>query len=63
MSDGHFNRALLPPDSFRSGLKTGAAQERNRCEAALRETLAQVINNAAEREDFLKLYHEKLKEK
>ena len=40
MSDGNFNRALLPHTPFHSGLATGRMQMRNRAEEALKEVLA-----------------------
>lgn len=43
MSDGHFNRALLPHGSYQSGLKMGRAAERKLCEEALRQTLKRLF--------------------
>ena len=40
MSDGNFNRALLPHTPFHSGLATGRMQMRHRAEEALKEVLA-----------------------
>lgn len=40
MSDGNFNRALLPHTPYHSGLATGRMQMRNRAEAAFKEVLA-----------------------
>lgn len=40
MSDGNFNRALLPHTPYHSGLQTGRMQMRGRAEEALKEILA-----------------------
>ncbi|MBR6699573.1 MAG: hypothetical protein IKL71_06095 [Bacteroidaceae bacterium] len=39
MSDGNFNRALLPHTPYHSGLATGRMQMRNRAEEAIKEIL------------------------
>lgn len=39
MSDGNFNRSLLPHTPFQSGLATGRMQMRKRAEDALRDIL------------------------
>ena len=39
MSDGNFNRALLPPTPYASGLKAGKAQERVRAGEAFKAWL------------------------
>ncbi len=39
MSDGNFNRALLPSTPYRSGIKMGQQQLRIKAEAALKEVL------------------------
>ncbi len=39
MSDGNFNRQLLPKTDLASGLRAGKAQMRSRAEAALDRTL------------------------
>lgn len=41
MSDGNFNRTLLPHTPFHSGLATGRMQMRKRAEEALKEILAE----------------------
>ena len=40
MSDGNFNRALLPHTPYHSGLATGRMQMRNRAEEALKAILS-----------------------
>lgn len=40
MSDGNFNRQLLPPNSYRSGLQVGRQQMRQKALDALSEILA-----------------------
>ncbi|MEE1287483.1 MAG: hypothetical protein UHK44_02610 [Bacteroidaceae bacterium] len=40
MSDGNFNRALLPHTPYHSGLATGRMQMRNRAEEALKDILS-----------------------
>lgn len=61
MSDGNFNRALLPHTPYQSGLATGRMQMRNRAEEAIKEILlkhfpdisqqqlAEIINEYKER--------------
>ena len=39
MSDGNFNRALLPSTPYRSGVKMGQQQMRAKAEAAFREVI------------------------
>ena len=39
MSDGNFNRALLPHTPYHSGLKTGRMQMRTRAEASFNSLL------------------------
>ena len=39
MSDGNFNRALLPSTPYRSGIKMGQQQLRIKAEAAFREVV------------------------
>lgn len=42
MSDGNFNRNLLPYRNFQSGLRAGQAQMRTRALEALRELLSRL---------------------
>lgn len=39
MSDGHFNKAILPHNDYCSGLKVGRAMQKRQCEDALRQAL------------------------
>lgn len=41
MSDGHFNRALLPKDDLAAGIRLGRAQMRAKAEQALRQLLTE----------------------
>ena len=40
MSDGNFNRALLPKNELAAGIRAGKAQMRTKAEQAFDETLA-----------------------
>ncbi|MBP3775137.1 MAG: hypothetical protein ILA34_07295 [Bacteroidaceae bacterium] len=63
MSDGNFNRALLPANSYRSGMKVGASMERRRCEAALLKALESCMTDPAERERIYRAFQERLRER
>ena len=39
MSDGNFNRALLPKNELTAGIRAGKAQMRAKAEKAFRETI------------------------
>lgn len=41
MSDGNFNRALLPKNELSAGIRAGKAQMRSRAELALMQTIDQ----------------------
>jgi len=43
MSDGNFNRALLPKNELGAGLRAGRAQMRERAEKALMQALAECL--------------------
>lgn len=68
MSDGHFNRALLPPGGFQSGVTFGKATEKKLCVDALKLLLQKMDSKATTEEidlqvkEFLKI-HEELKDK
>lgn len=47
MSDGNFNRALLPHTPYHSGLQTGRMQMRSRAEEALKALLEKHFPNTA----------------
>lgn len=53
MSDGNFNRQLLPPNSYRSGLQVGRQQMRQKALDALSEILASSSLNEEEKERML----------
>ena len=54
MSDGNFNRALLPKNELTAGLRAGKAQMRTRAERAFVKTLEQHMPHltAQEREQL-----------
>lgn len=64
MSDGNFNRQLLPKTELSSGLRAGKAQMRQRAELAFDKiaesyfTKEQMSNYSCIKEDFLKLLRE-----
>ena len=43
MSDGNFNRALLPSTPYRSGVRMGQQQAKTKAEEALRKALDEAI--------------------
>ena len=53
MSDGNFNRQLLPPNSYRSGLQVGRQQMRQKALDALSQILASSSLNEEEKERML----------
>lgn len=53
MSDGHFNRSLLPHNDYQSALKVGKALERKRCEDALKEILEEILPNNSDLKDLI----------
>ena len=50
MSDGNFNRALLPSTPYRSGIKMGQQQLRIKAEVALKEVLSEHFPHLSEEE-------------
>jgi DNA-binding MarR family transcriptional regulator len=54
MSDGNFNRALLPKNELTAGLRAGKAQMRTRAERAFTQTIEQYLPHltAQEREQL-----------
>ncbi|HBC29418.1 MAG TPA: hypothetical protein DC006_07210 [Prevotellaceae bacterium] len=50
MSDGNFNRALLPSTPYRSGIKMGQQQLRAKAEAAFREVVRKKFPTLADEE-------------
>ena len=53
MSDGNFNRQLLPANSYRSGLQVGRQQMRQKALDALSEILASSSLGEDEKERIL----------
>lgn len=50
MSDGHFNRSLLPAGDFQSGLRAGRARMRTRAEEAFLMAVTAAFPEASEEE-------------
>jgi len=60
MSDGNFNRALLPSTPYRSGIKMGQQQAKAKARAALRQALEQAQPPlSSEQKESITLYFEK----
>jgi hypothetical protein len=61
MSDGNFNRALLPHTPYHSGLMTGRMQMRNRAEKALKDLLLKYFPDMpqGERTEIIKEFMER----
>lgn len=53
MSDGNFNRQLLPPNSYRSGLQVGRQQMRQKALDVLKEILNSSSLGEEEKEQVL----------
>lgn len=60
MSDGNFNRQLLPHTPYHSGLQVGRQQMRQRAVDALRNILKTKNLPATEQEDILRHFIELL---
>ena len=62
MSDGNFNRSMLPSNSYQSGVRAGRSQMRIKAiqllEALLQEELATI--DEAKRAEFLLLFRQRL---
>ena len=56
MSDGNFNRALLPQTPYASGIKMGRQQMKAKAAEAFKDLLAEQLSglNAEEQADLLK---------
>lgn len=50
MSDGNFNRQLLPKTELASGLRAGKAQMRTKAEQAFKIVMEEYCNNLSEEE-------------
>ncbi len=46
MSDGNFNRALLPKNELTAGIRAGRAQMRTKAEAALQAVMDEFLPDA-----------------
>lgn len=62
MSDGNYNRSLLPANSYQSGVRAGQAQMRVKAISAFTELLYNHIPNLPEekRDDLTRRFREKL---
>lgn len=54
MSDGNFNRQLLPKTDLSSGLRAGKAQMRQKAEKAFEEVIESYILNEGELKEAMK---------
>ena len=64
MSDGNFNRQLLPKTELSSGIRAGKAQMRMKAEHAFNEVINTFLNNESEerKEAMKKSFMELLRE-
>lgn len=62
MSDGNYNRNLLPYRDYQSGLRAGRAQTIARAHAALREVLSSTTLVDEEREHLLEAFRAKMEQ-
>ena len=64
MSDGNFNRQLLPKTELSSGIRAGKAQMRVKAEHAFNEVINTFLNNESEKrqEAMQKRFMELLRE-
>lgn len=65
MSDGNFNRSLLPKNELSAGIRVGKAQMRSKAEKAFRDILEECFPDLSEekKETTLNLFMEKLRGK
>lgn len=49
MSDGNFNRALLPKNELTAGIRAGKAQMRTKAEQAFQETIEHFLPELTEK--------------
>ncbi|MCM1372351.1 MAG: hypothetical protein NC113_01740 [Bacteroides sp.] len=63
MSDGNFNRALLPHTPYHSGLATGRMQMRSKAEEALKDILEEYFPDTTikQREEIVNIFKEKMR--
>ena len=64
MSDGNFNRQLLPKTDLSTGLRAGKAQMRTKAEQAFKEILAEYFSDITppQRDAILKAFMDKLRQ-
>jgi hypothetical protein len=64
MSDGKFNRTLLPRTDFQSGVRVGKAAARSQAEEAFKLTLQEVFPSATaeQKENARKLFLQRIHE-
>lgn len=62
MSDGNYNRSLLPANSYQSGVRAGQAQMRVKAISVFTELLYNHIPNLSEekRDEFIRSFREKI---
>lgn len=62
MSDGNFNRALLPSTPYRSGVKMGWQQMRAKAETAFREVVKEKFPDLTDGEldEWTACFHKRL---
>lgn len=62
MSDGHFNRSLLPSNNYASGVRAGKSQMRQSAMNIFQEVLGTHLTNLSEqeREKVLYILHDRL---
>ena len=63
MSDGNFNRALLPKNELSAGIRAGKAQMRSKAENAFREIIEECFPDLSQKdkENIHNLFMEKLR--
>lgn len=61
MSDGNFNRSLLPHTPYHSGLAIGRMQMRHKAEEALKDILKEYFPNASSdrREEIVNAFRDR----
>ncbi len=62
MSDGNYNRNLLPYRNYQSGLRAGRAQTIARASSILSELLADSPLTAEQRQDLLQTFRQRVSE-
>lgn len=62
MSDGNYNRNLLPYRDYQSGLRAGRAQTMSRAISLLEELLADISLSVEQREQLLQSFRQRIAE-